>query len=59
MSALIAAVAVIIVAGFMFYNSGGHGPDRTASTGSTSVVSGTPAPTPPSPAPQPGPATTR
>ncbi len=30
--AIAAVIALLIVGGFMFYNSGGHGPDQTAST---------------------------
>jgi hypothetical protein len=52
--AIIAVVAVLIVGGFMFYNSGGHGPDQTASNSNTPTTSQTA----PAPSPIPGSATT-
>jgi hypothetical protein len=56
--ALLAILALLIVGGFMFYNSGGHGPARTAgyntpSAASGPVVPGASAPGPTSTAPAP------
>jgi hypothetical protein len=53
----VAIAALLLIAGFMFYNSGGHGPDRTAnnspSATSGPVAPGAPAPGPTSTAPAP------
>jgi hypothetical protein len=56
--ALLAILALLIVGGFMFYNSGGHGPARTAGYNAPSaaggpVVPGAPIPGPTSTAPAP------
>ena len=53
-----AIAALLFIGGFMFYNSGGHGPDRTATNNTPSatsgpVVPGAAAPGPTSTAPAP------
>jgi len=40
-----AVLAILVLAGFMFYNSGGHGP-QTASNNSPAVTTPAPASTP-------------
>lgn len=47
--ALLAILALLIVGGFMLYNSGGHGPARTASTNTPSAANRPPAPGAPAP----------
>jgi hypothetical protein len=47
--------ALLLLAGFLFYNSGGHGPDRTASDKMPAVVQTNPS-GPERPAPTPTPA---
>ena len=49
-----AVLAILVLAGFMFYNSGGHGP-QTASNNSSAVTQPTPVPGPTTPAPAPPP----
>jgi hypothetical protein len=48
--ALLAILALLIVGGFMLYNSGGHGPARTATSTNTSSAANRP-PAPGAPAP--------
>ena len=45
-------LAILLVAGFMFYNSGGHGPE-TVSSNSPAVTQTTPTSAPGSPTPAP------
>jgi hypothetical protein len=41
-----AVLAILVAAGFMFYNSGGHGPQTVSSTPVATQTTPTPAPTP-------------
>jgi hypothetical protein len=43
--------ALLLLAGFLFYNSGGHGPNQTASNNTPSAASGPVAPGAPLPGP--------
>jgi hypothetical protein len=43
--------ALLLLAGFLFYNSGGHGPDRAATNNIPSATSGPVAPRAPAPGP--------
>jgi hypothetical protein len=49
--AVLAIFALLIVGGFMFYNSGGHGPTRAAGYNTPSAASGPVAPGVPAPGP--------
>jgi hypothetical protein len=49
--AMLAILALLILGGFMFYNSGGHGPARTAGYNTPSAASGPVAPGAPVPGP--------
>jgi hypothetical protein len=55
--AVLAIFALLILGGFMFYNSGGHGPARTAGystpSGANGTAPGVPAPGPTTTAPAP------
>jgi hypothetical protein len=42
---------LLLLAGFLFYNSGGHGPDQTAPNNTPSATSGPVAPGAPAPGP--------
>jgi hypothetical protein len=53
----VAIAALLLIAGFMFYNSGGHGPDRTANNNTSTTMQTNPSsperpvpPTAPTPA---------
>jgi hypothetical protein len=46
--------ALFLLAGFLFFNSGGHGPDRTATNNAPAMTQTNPSsPTRPAPAPNP------
>jgi hypothetical protein len=45
--------ALLILAGFLFYNSGGHGPDRTATSTPAATQTNPSSPARPAPAPNP------
>jgi hypothetical protein len=49
--AVLAILALLILGGFMFYNSGGHGPSRTAGYNAPSAASGPVVPGAPGPGP--------
>jgi hypothetical protein len=52
----LAILALLLVAGFMFYNSGGHGPDRTANNAPAATQTNPSGPERTTPVPAPTPA---